>query len=174
MADPGDLVRRAGRPRLRRKKGAIVALYTAPPAGSVVICLDEMGPESGQELPRPRGWSAPEPAERHGGRGRPQEIDYGRRGKGYIFGAFRPATGEALTAPYAGRTTANWVDFLEQVEAWVPAEVERVYAILDNLSTHRAPDVLLFGAGPPALGVRLPADVRRLPQPDRADQARMY
>ena len=28
-----------------------------------------------------------------------QEIDYGRRGKGYIFGAFEPATGEALTAP---------------------------------------------------------------------------
>jgi hypothetical protein len=28
-----------------------------------------------------------------------QEIDYGRRGKGYIFGAFRPSTGEALTRP---------------------------------------------------------------------------
>ena len=34
-----------------------------------------------------------------------QEIDYGRRGKGYVFGAFRPATGDAFTAPYAGRTT---------------------------------------------------------------------
>jgi hypothetical protein len=29
----------------------------------------------------------------------PQEIDYGRRGKGYVFGAFKPADGEALTAP---------------------------------------------------------------------------
>ncbi len=28
-----------------------------------------------------------------------QEIDYGRRERGYIFGAFEPATGEALTAP---------------------------------------------------------------------------
>jgi transposase len=36
-----------------------------------------------------------------------QEIDYGRRGKGYVFGAFRPATGEAFTAPYPGRTIAN-------------------------------------------------------------------
>jgi hypothetical protein len=36
-----------------------------------------------------------------------QEVDYGRRGKGYIFGAFKPADGEALTVPYAGRTTAN-------------------------------------------------------------------
>jgi transposase len=73
-----------------------------------------------------------------------QEIDYGRRGKGYIFGAFRPATGEALTHPYPSRSAANWVDFLERVEAWVPAEVERIYAISDHLSAHRATDVLLF------------------------------
>ena len=52
-----------------------------------------------------------------------QEIDYGRRGHerpvgwGSIFGAFVPATGETLTEPYAGHTTANWVDFLERVEA---------------------------------------------------------
>jgi transposase len=73
-----------------------------------------------------------------------QEVDYGRRGKGYVFGAFRPADGEALTAPYAGRTTANYVDFLARVEAWIPPDTERIYAIMDNLSAHRATDVLLF------------------------------
>ncbi len=78
-----------------------------------------------------------------------QEIDDGRRGKGDIFGAFRPATGEAFTHDYLGRTTANWVDFLERVQAWVPAEAERVYAILDNLRVHRAPDALLFALGHP-------------------------
>ena len=62
-----------------------------------------------------------------------QEIDYGRRGKGYVFGAFRPATGEAFTATYGGRTTANWVDFLGAVEGWIDAGVERVYAVVDNL-----------------------------------------
>lgn len=36
---------------------------------------------------------------------------------GYLFGAFRPATGEAFTRPYDARSSANWVDFLEQVEA---------------------------------------------------------
>ena len=30
------------------------------------------------------------------------------------------------------------------VEAWVDPDVERIYAILDNLSTHRALDVLLW------------------------------
>jgi transposase len=78
-----------------------------------------------------------------------QEIDYGRRGKGYIFGAFKPADGEALTAPYAGRTTANFVDFLEHVEAWIPPDIERLYAVMDNLSAHRATDVLLFSLAHP-------------------------
>jgi transposase len=78
-----------------------------------------------------------------------QEIDYGRRGKGYIFGAFKPADGEALTAPYAGRTTANYVDFLAQVESWIAPDVERIYAIMDNLSAHRATDVLLFSLAHP-------------------------
>ena len=41
---------------------------------------------------------------------------YGRRGKGYAFGACCPATGAAFTATYEGRTAANWVDFLAQVE----------------------------------------------------------
>jgi hypothetical protein len=106
-----------------------------------------MGPEaaksfSGQALVRPvptRG-----PAERA-----KQELDYGRRGKGYIFGAFQPTTGEAFTQPYARRTTANWIDFLERVEGWLPTSCERVYAILDNLSMHRATDVLLFSLAHP-------------------------
>lgn len=41
------------------------------------------------------------------------------------------------------------MDFLEQVDAWVPAESGRVYAVLDNLSTHRAPDALLFSLAHP-------------------------
>ena len=43
-----------------------------------------------------------------------QEIDYVRREQGYIFGAFQPATGEVLTAPYLQRTAANGVDVLER------------------------------------------------------------
>jgi len=107
----------------------------------VVICLDEMGPVSAKSYPgREPLRTEPEPT---AGRAK-QEIDYGRRGKGYIFGAFRPATGEALTQPYASRSSVNWVDFLERVEAWLPRDAERVYAIVDNLSAHRTLDVLLF------------------------------
>ena len=106
-----------------------------------------MGPESaksfaGQQVVHTP--SATTPAERA-----KQEVDYGRRGKGYIFGAFRPATGEAFTYPYPRRTTPHWIDFLERVEAWLPTECERVYAILDNLSMHHATDVLLFSLAHP-------------------------
>ena len=59
-------------------------------------------------------------------------------------GATTPATGAAFTRPYPGRGTANWVAFLEEVEGWLPQEVERVYAIADNLNSHRATDVQLF------------------------------
>ena len=112
-----------------------------------MICLDEMGPEA-PRVSRGRGWCAAIPARAAAPRAR-QEIDYGRRGYGYVFGAFVPATGEALTRPYPRRTTANWVDFLEQVEAWLDPAATRVYAVLDNLPAHRAPDVLLWALAHP-------------------------
>jgi transposase len=103
-----------------------------------------MGPEAAKSFPGQRLVRAvPDPEDAPAERAT-QEIDYGRRGKGYIFGAFQPATGEAFTHPYPGRTIANWVDFLEQVEAWLPSEPDHVYAIVDNLNVHRATDVLLF------------------------------
>jgi hypothetical protein len=112
-----------------------------------VICLDEMGPEAAKSH---LGHKVIQPDPSGARRVRAtQEIDYGRRGKGYVFGAFAPATGEAFTVPYAGRTTASWVGFLDQVDAWVDADVDRVYAILDNLSTHRAADVLLWSLAHP-------------------------
>ena len=141
MAPGGDLVRRAGRSGLHAQKGAIERLYTDPPEGSVVVCLDEMGPQAsksypGQRVVRPAG-PGPERAK--------QEIDYGRRDvAGYVFGALQPATGAAFTQTYQGRTTANWVDFLGQVEGWIDPAAERVYAVLDNLNTHSATEVLLF------------------------------
>ena len=105
-----------------------------------MICVDEMGPESAKSFAGQRLVDTTKrPAERA-----KQEIDYGRRGKGYLFGAFRPATGDAFTQDYRRRTILNWLDFLERVDAWVPAEIERIYAILDNLNVHHADDVLLF------------------------------
>jgi transposase len=111
-----------------------------------VICLDEMGPDSAKSFPGPRLVPLAPAGERPRAR---QEVDYGRRGRGYVFGAFVPATGAAMTAPYSRRTTANFVDFLEHVDAWVTLGSDHVYAVLDNLSAHRAPDVLLWALAHP-------------------------
>ena len=61
----------------------IEQLYTQPPENSWVVCLDEMGPQSAKSYPGQQIVSATQRAK--------QEMDYGRRGKGYVFGAFRPA-----------------------------------------------------------------------------------
>lgn len=112
-----------------------------------MICLDEMGPETaksyrGQEVVQTTPQEAADGTQQGAGRAK-QEVDYRRRGKGYLFGAFRPATGAAFTHPYAGRTSAKWIDFLERVEGGLPSEAEQVYAIVDTLSTQRTTDGLL-------------------------------
>jgi DDE superfamily endonuclease len=109
-----------------------------------------MGPEAaksyrGQELV----YALPDPTEKRPAERAIQEVDYGRRGKGYIFGAFKPIDGDAFTQAYDRRTIANWVNFLGLVEEWIPPEMEHVYAILDNLNVHRAMDVLLFSLAHP-------------------------
>ena len=97
---------RAGRPRLRRNQGLITTLYTTPPPGRIVVCLDERGPESATSVPGRDLVGGQQPAAEvvsstpAGPVGRATQAgDDGRRGKGDVFGAFRPAAGEALTAP---------------------------------------------------------------------------
>jgi hypothetical protein len=96
----------------------------------VIVCLDQMGPESAKSY-------------------RGQEVDYGRRGKGDLFGAFQPIDGEAFTQDYDRRTIAKWVTLLDLVEEWIPPEIAHVYAILDHLTVHRATDVRLFSLARP-------------------------
>ena len=107
-----------------------------------------MGPESAKSFPG-RQLVTPAPTVNRPAERAKQEADYGRRGKGYVFGAFRPVTGEALTHPYPRRSGENWIDFLGRVERWVPADVGRVYAVLDNVAAHRSSDVPLFNLAYP-------------------------
>jgi hypothetical protein len=60
MTRPGSV---SGSIRISPEKGVIEQLYTAPPAGSVIVCLDEMGPQmarsfAGQNLVKPAGRGA--------------------------------------------------------------------------------------------------------------------
>ena len=83
-----------------------------------------MGPESAKSFP---GQTLVETSGPAAGRAR-QEIDYGRRGKGYSSCLPPPPRGLTRLTSAAARL---WVPSGE-VELWLPAENERVYAILDN------------------------------------------
>jgi transposase len=73
-----------------------------------------------------------------------QEIDYGRRDLGYVYGALWETTGDCWTQCYPQRAKKYFIDFLCWVDEQVPAEVERIYAIMDNLEMHHCHDLLLF------------------------------
>ncbi len=114
-----------------------MSLYRHPPEDAYVLCVDEMGPISAKTYGASR-WDEKRPH---------VAPDYGRRGKIWTFGAFEPATGQALTSCYEGRTSANFVSFLEQVtDTWIG---KTIYIILDNLSTHKTLDVLLWALAHP-------------------------
>jgi len=110
-----------------------------------------MGPLSAKSYPGSRVLHA----EPRCGRAR-QEIDYGLRGTGYVFGALQPIDGQVFTRCYKERSTANMVDFLHEADEWLCeqfgkglGEEKRVFAILDNLAAHRSQDMMLFSSAHP-------------------------
>ncbi len=93
-----------------------------------------MGPISAKTYFAPRWTSAGE---------RPTLApDYGRRAKVWTFGALEPATGLTLTHGAGSRKSQSFIDFLNLVaDFWSDGDV---IVILDNLSIHRALNVLLW------------------------------
>ena len=73
-----------------------------------------------------------------------QEIDYGRRAFGYVYGALWETTGQCWTQCYPCRCAVHFVDFLCDVDEQIPEDKERIYAIMDNLEMHHCRDLLLF------------------------------
>ena len=115
-------------------------LRACPPEGSAILDIDEMGPVSAKSYPGQQAIDVNKrPAERA-----KQEIDYGRRGKGYVYGALWETVGDCWTQCYLRRTIAHFIDFLGFVDEQIPPEIERIYAILDNLNVHHSDDLLLF------------------------------
>jgi len=99
-----------------------------------------MGPVSAKSYPGQEARNVrTRPAERA-----KQEIDYGRRGKGYVYGALWETRGDCWTACYESRSTVCFIDFLCYVDKQIPDDIERIYAIMDNLNLHHSNDLLLF------------------------------
>jgi hypothetical protein len=126
-----------------------------------------MGPNSARSYPgrcpvKPAGPKAP--------RAR-QEIDYGRRGKGYVFGALRPRgrpspqPAGAAPPPAAPPRTGS-ISSARSRAGSRPGSSGSTRWWTISMST--APRCPLVRTRPSAPGVRLPAQIRGLPQSDRA------
>lgn len=114
-----------------------MSLYQAPPPDTHVLCLDEMGPVSAKTYPAPR-WCEKRPR---------LTPDYGRRAKIWVFGAFEPRSGHALTTCTDGRTALHFISLLNAlVEHWPTGEL---ILILDNLAAHKTLDVRLWALAHP-------------------------
>lgn len=111
-----------------------------PPASSVILNIDEMGPVAAKSYPGQEAVCVEvRPAQRA-----KQEIDYGRRDKGYVYGALWETTGQCWTHCYPRRIKTHFIDFLTWVDTQIPAEKECIYALMDNLDMHHCEDLLLF------------------------------
>ena len=148
LATAGDLVRRAGGPRLRRKKGRIETPLHRPARRQRRDLPGRDGAAKRQEFRRQQPVHAAGAGQAcragpAGDRLRParQRLHLRRLPPGDRRGV-HPALWRAHHRQLGGLPGAD-------VEGWLPADAGRVYAILDNLSAHRAADVLLFSLAHP-------------------------
>jgi transposase len=120
-------------PDLIEKIRDLVGLYLSPPVAAAVFAVDEK-PQI-QALNRsvpvlPMLPTTPAKA----------THDYQRNGTLDLFAALEIATGKVITDLRRSHTAADFIAFLNKVNREVPAALE-VHVILDNLSTHKTPDV---------------------------------
>ncbi len=105
-------------------------LYTAPPAGSTVICADELGPVSSRTFPPAPGWPP-------GGHRIKAPLEYSRGpGKTWVYGGLRVAGGQEVTMCALSRNSEHYQRFLQQAEDANPRG--QIMIITDNLSSHNS------------------------------------
>ena len=114
-------------PQFREKVTEITALYLQPPAGAVVLSIDEKTGMQALERRFPDRPAAP-------GRRRRREFEYTRHGTQSLLCAFEVHRGRVVAECGATRTAADLVRFLERIATLYPTET--VHVIWDNLNIH--------------------------------------
>jgi transposase len=117
-------------PEFARKAADVVALYLDPPETAVVFCVDEK-PHI-QALERAQGWLRLPNGRALTG----QTHEYRRHGTTTLFAALDIVTGQVKAGHYKRRRRREFLDFMNQIVADVPHDVE-IHVILDNLNTHK-------------------------------------
>jgi transposase len=114
-------------PEFRAKVRRICKLYTSPPEGATVVCVDEKTciQALGRRFPLHAG-----------GPGKPSrfEFEYVRRGTRALIGAFDIRTGEVFAHVRPRRTAEDIMAFMEDLARRYPTG--DVYIVWDNLNIH--------------------------------------
>ena len=122
-------------PQFREKVERICRLYTRPPAGATVLCIDE---KTGmQALGRKHPTKRPKPAVP----GR-FEFEYIRNGTQALIAAFDVRTGHVFGQCRDRRTANDLDDFMEALARRYPTG--EVYIVWDNLNIHCGDKWLAF------------------------------
>jgi transposase len=118
-------------PNFATQRDEVVALYTAPPEGALVLCLDQQGPVQLRRYPG-GGYAKARRAPR-------RPSDYVRHGTLYVLGALNPTTGQVWARAFThyNRLTVTWFLgwLLPQLHL---AEGQALYLIWDNHKAHQA------------------------------------
>src|SRR5215212_2508476 len=120
-------------PEFVEKVRDIVGLYLAPPDRALVLCVDEKTEMQAVEPTQPVLPMRPGQAER-------RASDYVRHGTCSLFAALDVTAGKVIGRCYRRHRAEEFRDFLDTVDAAVPAEVE-LHVVLDNASIHKAPAI---------------------------------
>jgi transposase len=128
-------------PHFEEKAADIIALYLKPPQHAAVFCVDEKSAIQALDRLDPVLPLSPGRAERHG-------FEYYRHGTLSLYAALDVRTGKVLGKTAARHTSAEFLDFLEEVVAKTKWAGE-IHIVLDNLSAHKTKAVEQFLAEHP-------------------------
>jgi transposase len=127
-------------PRFADKVFDVIGLYLDPPAGAVVLSVDEKTQVQALDRTQPLlpiDFGVTEK----------RTHDYKRHGTTNLFAALDIATGTVVADCYPKRTGEDFLAFLRK--AVKPHAGKDIHVVLDNLSTHDTPDVRAWLAANP-------------------------
>jgi transposase len=120
-------------PRFAEKLADVVPLYLHPPAGAVVISVDEKTQiQALDRTPPGLPWKK--------GRCGTMTHDYKRHGTTTLFAGMNVADGSVISAFMPTHNHQDWIRFLKLIHKQTPRDKD-VHLILDNYSTHKTPEV---------------------------------
>ncbi len=122
-------------PEFEARAGEVCGLYLHPPAGALVLSIDEKTSIQAKGLARPDTLTAAgKPARR--------DYEYTRNGTMNLFAALRVHSGETHAMTSQTRNRFDLIRFLDEIDQTLPpAKGQQIIAIMDNLSTHKSKDV---------------------------------